>query len=60
MVDEFFHEQAIILELENGKTLRAFMRPMKGKEISIACRIQEMQKDDIAESEYLPFFVQLV
>lgn len=60
MVDEFFHEQAIILELENGKTLRAFMRPMKVKEISIACRIQEMQKDDIAESEYLPFFVQLV
>jgi len=59
-VDEFFREQAIVLELDDGQMLRAFMRPMKVKEIAIACRIQEMQESGVAESEYLPFFIQLV
>ena len=58
--EEFFAEQAIVLEIENGETLRAFMRPLRVKEIPIACRIAKLQENQAGETEYLPHLIKLV
>lgn len=58
--DEFFNEQSIIVELDDGQTLRAFMRPLKVKEISLACRIAKLQEEQAEETEYLPHLISLV
>lgn len=60
MTDEFFSEQAIVLELESGEALRAFMRPLKVKEIGLSCRITKLQEEHADEAEFMPHLIKLV
>lgn len=58
--DKFLTEQEIVIELENGDLFRFYMRPMKVKEIGLACRIAEFQKAGASEAEYLPLLLDLI
>ncbi len=58
--DQFFNERFIVLELPDGQILRAFMRPLKVKEIGLACRVARLQEGEAKEAEYLPHLIKLV
>ncbi|GJQ59786.1 MAG: hypothetical protein SCALA701_25870 [Candidatus Scalindua sp.] len=58
--DQFFSEKFIVLELPDGQVLRAFMRPLKVKEIGLACRVAKLQEGEAKEVEYLPHIIKLV